>query len=438
MKLRRERKQLANVVLVGAQWGDEGKGKVVDILAQKADLIVRFQGGNNAGHTLVVEGKKIVLHLIPSGVLHKNKICVIGNGVVVDLDILKQEVDELRARGYEITPENLIISENAHLILPYHKEIDSISEEKKGDQKIGTTKRGIGPTYVDKIAREGIRVGDLRSTKWLEKKLATVLEHKNILLEKIYDQPRVDLDKTLQSLLTHREWMLPFIKNTSVEIHEAMRLGKDVLFEGAQGTSLDVDHGTYPYVTSSNTVAGAACVGAGIGPTDINRVVGVIKAYTTRVGSGPFPTELFDEDGKYLQEKGNEFGATTGRPRRCGWLDAVFLRHAVRVNGITDLVITKLDVLSGMDTIKIGVAYKIDGEQSEKFVSDNRILEKCEPVYEEHPGWKEIPENCTKIEDLPNEAKSFLARVEQLTEAKIMMVSTGPARKDRLVHHEVF
>ncbi len=429
---------MSNVILVGAQWGDEGKGKVVDILAQKADVIVRFQGGNNAGHTLVVDGKKIVLHLIPSGILHSNKVCMIGNGVVIDLDVLKKEIDVLKQSGHDVSPQRLRISQSAHLILPYHKKLDQLSESLKGEKKIGTTGRGIGPTYVDKIAREGIRVGDLLSLKWLEAKLDDVLTFKNLVLEKIYNEKAFDKHQILDELKSHRDWVMPYICNTSIELHDAQAKGQNILFEGAQGTSLDVDHGTYPYVTSSNTVAGAACVGAGVGPTDIDRVVGVIKAYTTRVGEGPFPTELLDQVGKDIQNKGQEFGATTGRPRRCGWLDMVFLKHAVRVNGITDLVVTKLDVLSGMDEIKIALAYEIDGEISKKFIADNRILAKCKPVYETYPGWKEIRGDCKTIEDLPLAAQQFLARVEQLSEAKIMMTSTGPGREHRVIHHEVF
>lgn len=432
------RRRMSNVVLVGAQWGDEGKGKVVDILAAQADMVVRFQGGNNAGHTLVVDGKKVILHLIPSGILHKGKMCVIGNGVVIDLDVLKKEIDQLQAGGTDIGPHNLRISENAHLILPYHKQLDLYSEKFKGDNKIGTTGRGIGPTYVDKVAREGVRAGDLLSPKWLEAKIEDILKIKNIIIEKVYNEKPISKEEVLAGLEKHRSWLLPYLSNTSIEIHEAQRSGKNILFEGAQGTSLDVDHGTYPFVTSSNTVAGSACIGAGIGPTDIDRVVGVIKAYTTRVGSGPFPTELNEKDGEFLRQKGGEFGATTGRPRRCGWLDAVFLKHAVRVNGITDLVVTKLDVLNGYDKIYIATAYEIEGETSSRFISDNRILNKCKPVYEEHKGWKDISKDCKTFEDLPLEAKNFLKRVEELVEAKIMMASTGPGREQQLSRHHVF
>lgn len=429
---------MANVVVVGAQWGDEGKGKVVDIFAEQADLVVRFQGGNNAGHTLVVEGKKVVLHLIPSGILRENTVCVIGNGVVIDLDVLKQEIDQLNAAGIHITPDNLKISENAHIIMPYHKQLDLAAEKKRGDAKIGTTGRGIGPCYVDKVAREGLRMGDLLSMKWFESKLDAIVEGKNELLTKVYNEPALDSKSMLAKMQEHCQWVTAHISNTSHYIYTAKKAGQNILFEGAQGTSLDVDHGTYPFVTSSNTIAGSACTGSGVGPSHIDKVVGIMKAYTTRVGSGPFPTELNDEDGKYLQEKGHEFGATTGRPRRCGWLDAVCLQHAVRVNGITDLVVTKLDVLNGLKTIKIATSYKVDGQEHTEFIADWRILEKCEPVYETFSGWDSLPENCASRKDLPKNAQIFLDRIEALTEAKISMISTGPARKERIIEDTIF
>ena len=424
---------MSNVIIVGAQWGDEGKGKIVDLLAEKADMVVRFQGGNNAGHTLVVQGKKVVLHLIPSGILHPGVSCVIGNGVVIDLDVLKKEIDGLLAGGYDIGPHNLKISENAHLILPYHKLLDLASEKAKGDEKIGTTGRGIGPAYVDKIGREGIRAIDLVDLEWFERKLKGVLKLKNAILEKVYGELPVDASEVVASMRAHREWLLPYLANTSLVVQEALQKKENVLFEGAQGTSLDVDHGTYPYVTSSNTVAGSACAGSGIGPKEIDRVIGVIKAYTTRVGSGPFPTELNDATGEEIRNKGNEFGATTGRPRRCGWLDAVFLRHAVRVNGITDLAMTKLDVLTGFETLRICTSYRRAGEVSETFTSDCRSLEASEPVYEDHPGWKELPKQPKSMRDFPIEVQNFLRRVEELSGAKVTMVSTGPDRVENLI-----
>ncbi len=429
---------MSNVILVGTQWGDEGKGKIVDFLSEHADLVVRFQGGSNAGHTIVVGKQKLVLHVVPSGILQGDTVCVVGNGVVLDVDQLKRELDELREAGYEVSPENLKISENAHLILPHHVQFDRLSEEGKGGKKVGTTGRGIGPTYVDKVAREGIRVGDLLSKKWFRSKLEEVLKFKNAILEKVYGEKPIDLEPIVAHYEAHRKWLAPHICNCSVVVHEAHRAGKRVLFEGAQGTSLDVDHGTYPYVTSSNTVAGAACVGAGIGPTQINRVIGVSKAYTTRVGEGPSPTQLDDETGARLRKVGEEFGATTGRPRRCGWLDAVVLRHAVRVNGVTDLAITKLDVLTGFETIKIATGYRQEGKVSDRWIGDFRLLGRAEPVYEEHPGWSELPDPCRRWEDLPANAIKFLNRISELAETPVSIVSTGPERDERIVVREVF
>ncbi|MCB0308810.1 MAG: adenylosuccinate synthase [Bdellovibrionales bacterium] len=429
---------MSNVIIVGAQWGDEGKGKIVDLLAEKADMVVRFQGGNNAGHTLVVGGKKIVLHLIPSGILHKNVACIIGNGVVIDLDVLQQEFENLTSHGYSIDPERLRISENAHLIMPYHKVLDQLSEKQKGDQKIGTTCRGIGPAYIDKVARDGLRAGDLIDFKSFETRLREVMNFKNALIEKIYGGKTLEVDPILKSMQQHREWLLPYLCNTSVAIHKAQLQKKHILFEGAQGTSLDVDHGTYPYVTSSNTVSGAACTGAGIGPKDIDRVIGVIKAYTTRVGSGPFPTELHDDIGDTICKNGNEFGSTTGRQRRCGWLDAVFLRHAVRVNGITDIAMTKLDVLSGLKEIKICTAYERNGEKSDTFISDINMLGASKPIYETFAGWPAFSAQPKSIEDCPTQVQHFLKRVEELAEAPVTMLSTGPDRLENLVSTSYF
>ncbi|MEZ4704852.1 MAG: adenylosuccinate synthase [Bdellovibrionota bacterium] len=430
---------MANIVLVGIQWGDEGKGKIVDFLSDKADYVVRFQGGNNAGHTVIVGDQKVVLHLIPSGILRPSTTCVIGNGVVVNLDVLQNELESLKSQGIHVSTDQLKISENAHLILPYHLKIEESNEERRGDQKVGTTKRGIGPTYVDKVAREGLRLADLKDPEHLKTKLGALLAAKNEILEKVYGQEPIAFGPLYDNLLAHRAWVLPHVCNASLVIHQGHRQGKNILFEGAQGTSLDVDHGTYPFVTSSNTVAGGACVGSGIGPTAIDKVIGVLKAYTTRVGSGPFPTELFDEVGKRIQTVGHEFGATTGRPRRCGWLDAVFLKYAVRINGLTDLSVTKLDVLTGLDEIKICTAYKHpDGSISDTFVSDGRDLEKVQPVFEVHQGWKTFPKEAKNFEDLPSQAKAFLRRIEELSETKVSMVSTGPKRDEQIVVHNLF
>lgn len=429
---------MSNVVIVGVQWGDEGKGKIVDYLAERADMVVRFQGGNNAGHTLVVDGKKIILHLIPSGILRKKLACVIGNGVVIDLEVLQKEIETLRDNGFDVDPSNLKVSENAHLILPYHKILEKLSEVQRGDKKVGTTGRGIGPTYMDKFARSGIRAGDLLSLKWFSAKLKDVMEEKNLILEKVYGEAPLDCKEILEKFENHQKWFAPYICNTSVIVHKAKSKGQNILFEGAQGTFLDVDHGTYPYVTSSNTVAGAACTGAGIGPTDIDRVVGITKAYTTRVGGGPFPTELQDKDGEELRKKGEEFGATTGRPRRCGWLDAVSLQHAVRVNGISDLVVTKLDVLAGFPKVKIATSYEQNGESVNTFISDHRILSRCKPIYEEHEGWDELKKPCKSLRDLPSPAQRFLHRIEELTHTRIVLVSTGPGREARIEDQSVF
>lgn len=430
---------MSNVILVGIQWGDEGKGKIVDYLANDADMVVRFQGGNNAGHTVIIGDQKIVLHLIPSGILRDKTVCVIGNGVVLDPAVLKKEIDTLKEKGFSVTPTNLQISHHAHLILPYHSKLDKLNESKKGDQKVGTTGRGIGPAYVDKFDRIGLRVGDYVDLNLFREKLKLNIELKNLILQKIYNVDPVSYEEIEAEMLKHRDWLLPHLKDVSYVIHEAQTKKQKVLFEGAQGTSLDVDHGTYPYVTSSNTIAGAACTGSGVGPTTIDKVIGVCKAYATRVGEGPFPTELNDETGEFIRKQGQEFGATTGRPRRCGWLDMVCLQYAVRVNGITDLAITKLDVLSGFKTIKICTSYKhADGKVNNKYPADARALSKIEPIYEEHPGWESIPAHCERFEDLPKEARSFLKRIEELTQTKISLISTGPDRKDQIVTHNLF
>ncbi|MCB1198357.1 MAG: adenylosuccinate synthase, partial [Deltaproteobacteria bacterium] len=379
---------MQNIVLVGTQWGDEGKGKIVDYLSEKADYVVRFQGGNNAGHTVIVGEQKIVLHFIPSGILRENTICMIGNGVVVNIKALYEEIQMLQEFGVTVTPNNFKICENAHLILPYHIYMDQLTEAKRGDQKIGTTVKGIGPAYADKIARTGVKMSHLRDMNDFEERVQKNILQKNTLIEHLYQAEPISYQYIADEILQYREWVMPFLTNVSTELRVAIGADKKVLFEGAQGTSLDIDHGTYPYVTSSSTVAGGACIGAGVGPTCIDQVIGVCKAYTTRVGSGPFPTELFDEVGAEIAKKGHEFGATTGRPRRCGWLDGVFLSHAVWVNGVTDLAITKLDVLNGFEKIYICTGYRYpDGSVSNQFVSDHDVLTKIVPVYEEHAGW---------------------------------------------------
>lgn len=430
---------MSNVILVGIQWGDEGKGKIVDYLAHEADMVVRFQGGNNAGHTVIIGDQKIVLHLIPSGILREKTTCVIGNGVVLDPSVLKKEIDVLKSKNYSVTPENLKISHYAHLILPYHCKIDQINEKRKGDLKVGTTGRGIGPAYVDKFDRVGIRVGDYLDLAQFKEKLKLNIQIKNQILEKIFNEPPYVYEQVEAEMLAHREWILPHLKDVSYVIHQAQKKKQKILFEGAQGTSLDVDHGTYPYVTSSNTISGAACTGSGVGPTTINKVIGVCKAYATRVGEGPFPTELDNEIGEQIRKQGHEFGATTGRPRRCGWLDAVCLQYAVRVNGITDLAVTKLDVLSGFEKLYICTSYKhANGSVDQKFPADARALSKVEPIYEEHKGWANIPSNCQRYENLPKEAQAFLERIEELTETRVSLVSTGPDRAQQIVRNDLF
>jgi adenylosuccinate synthase len=430
---------MKNVVLVGTQWGDEGKGKIVDYLSERADVVVRFQGGNNAGHTVIVGDEKVVLHFIPSGILRENTTCMIGNGVVLNIKALFEEIELLKKHGVNVTPNNLRISENAHLILPYHIYMDQLSEARRGEGKIGTTVKGIGPAYTDKISRNGVRAGLLKDMSRFEAAVKHNIDLKNALVENLYEAKPIEYQYIHDEIVEYRDWLLPFLTNVSTELRQAHLKHQRILFEGAQGTSLDIDHGTYPFVTSSNTVAGGACTGAGVGPTMIDQVIGVCKAYTTRVGSGPFPTELTDEVGQAIAKKGNEFGATTGRPRRCGWLDGVFLSHAVWINGVTDLAITKLDVLSGMDTIKICTGYQYpDGTVSSEFISDNDLLDQVTPVYEEHPGWLEIPDMCSDYDQLPTEAKNFLDRVKELAGCEISLISTGPDRKAQILTQEIF
>ncbi|RZB32103.1 MAG: adenylosuccinate synthase [Desulfobacteraceae bacterium Eth-SRB1] len=423
---------MANIVIVGTQWGDEGKGKVVDLLAEFADLVVRFQGGNNAGHTMVVEGKQFISHLIPSGIL-QNKICLLGNGMVVDPAVLIEEIDYLKSNGIEVGPDNLKISERAHIIMPYHKEIDHARERLKGDKKIGTTGRGIGPSYEDKATRRGIRFVELLDPEVFREKLNSILEEKNFYLEEYLSSNPLDLEDIINQYNEYAKRLSPHVTNISVVINNAIKSGRQVLFEGAQGTHLDIDHGTYPYVTSSNTIAGNACGGAGIGPKEITGVIGIVKAYTTRVGEGPFPAELSDKTGNTIQKKGAEFGATTGRKRRCGWLDTVILRNAVRLNGLTGIAITKLDVLGGLESLKICTGYEYKGKILQDFPAGLNILSKCKPIYETVPGWSENISDIRAIEDLPQNARNYLNRIEELIETPIHLISLGPARDETIM-----
>lgn len=420
---------MANIVIVGAQWGDEGKGKIVDLLTQYADIVVRFQGGNNAGHTIVLKGEKFVFHLIPSGILYENKQCVIGNGVVVDPAVLIEEVNELKKRGYLKDDSQLMVSEEAHLILPYHRRID-IARDRVF--KIGTTGRGIGPAYEDKVARYGIRVVDLMDEEVFRKKLKANLLQKNAYLSEVLKEECFELSEIFDEFLRFKKQLEKYVRNTSIILYDEIQKGKHILFEGAQGALLDVDHGTYPYVTASNTVAGNACAGSGIGPTMIDSVIGVAKAYTTRVGEGPFPTELKDQVGERIREKGGEYGATTGRPRRCGWFDAVVVNHAIRINGIQEVAITKLDVLSDFDKVKICVGYRVNGKVLHHVPSNLKILESSEPIYEELDGWRKEVKGTKKISELPVQAQRYLKRIEELTNVKIAMVSVGSERNETI------
>ena len=419
------------VVVVGAQWGDEGKGKIVDLLSGDFDVVARYQGGANAGHTVIIQDKKYVLHLIPSGILHEKTECVIGNGVVIDPVALVEEIRLLEDMGVKINGR-LWISQKAHLIMPYHKLLDSVSEEQEGDKKIGTTKRGIGPAYVDKANRRGIRIVDLLDREGFEAKLRRNIATSNEVLEKIYGHLPLDVDAIVEEYLKFDEIIDPYIKDVSVYLQNTIEEKKSVLLEGAQGTLLDVDHGTYPYVTSSNPTSGGACLGVGIGPTKITEVMGVIKAYTTRVGEGPFPTELNNEMGEILRREGQEFGATTGRPRRCGWYDAVIARYAVRVNGIDSLAITKMDVLDKLETIRVCTGYHYKDKLLREFPTDPHILQNCEPVYEDLPGWQSDTSSARSWEDLPKVARDYLQYLESITGAPVKIVSIGSKRSQTI------
>ena len=424
---------MENMVVVGTQWGDEGKGKVVDLLTAGADMVVRYQGGNNAGHTLVVGGKKYIFHLIPSGILYQDKICLIGNGLVVDPEVLLEEIKRLEDAGVSVGPERLVLSEKAHLIMPYHKAIDVAREAAKGKVKIGTTGRGIGPCYEDKAARIGIRAIDLTEPDELERKIRSNLAEKNFYLEKLLGAEPLEPQPIVDKYLEMASKLVPYIGDVSFMLYEAATKGKVILFEGAQGTHLDIDHGTYPFVTSSNPVAGTVCAGAGIGPNILRHILGVVKAYTTRVGAGPFVTELQDKIGDYIQEKGAEFGSTTGRRRRCGWLDLVVIMDSVRVNGLTGLAITKLDVLTGLEKLKICVEYELDGKKLRARPASLNALARCMPIYKEMPGWSEDISGARELSDLPPEARAYLKEIEEITSVPISLVSVGPAREQTII-----
>ena len=434
---------MPNVVVIGAQWGDEGKGKVVDLLTEHAQLVVRFQGGNNAGHTLVVGGQKTVLHLIPSGILHPGKTCVIGNGVVVDPAVLVGEIDALKVRGFLKEDSQLIISDNAHVIFPWHKLLDSFREKVRGGSAIGTTGRGIGPSYEDKVARRGIRMRDLlnpeRLRKRIEERLPQALEElKDLCAQAGADVPHLEVPQVLAEFSALGERLKPYVHDASLFLAGQVQRGARILFEGAQGTLLDVDHGTYPFVTSSNCVAGNAAVGSGLGPTTIDKVMGISKAYTTRVGGGPFPTELSDALGDHLRKVGDEFGATTGRPRRCGWLDGVVLRYAVRVNGLWGMALTKLDVLSGLKTLQICNAYELDGKRITELPGDYEDLARVKPIYESLPGWDEKLAGVRTFDELPENAKRYVRRVEEVSGVPVVCVSVGADRGETVLLQNPF
>jgi adenylosuccinate synthase len=422
------------IAVVGTQWGDEGKGKVTDLLGAEMDYVVRYQGGNNAGHTVVTpDGTKYAIHLVPVGILTPGVVPVIANGVVVDPKFLLSELDELIAGGVDVS--NLKLSADAHLIMPHHRALDRVVERYLGGARIGTTGRGIGPAYADKVARQGIRVQDLLDPKILSQKLEQILREKNQILVKVYNRKAIDPQAVVEEYLGYAERLKPYIADTRLLLNKALDEGKNVLLEGAQATMLDVDHGTYPFVTSSNPTTGGACVGTGIAPNKITTAIGIIKAYTTRVGSGPFPTELFDEFGEFLLKKGGEYGVTTGRRRRCGWFDAVLGRYAVRVNGITDLFVTKLDVLSELERVPICVAYEVDGERVEEMPMTQTDVHHAKPIYEYHEGWFEDISHCRKFDELPTAAQTYIERLEELCGAQVSVVGVGPGREENIIRH---
>ncbi|EKU48149.1 adenylosuccinate synthase [Staphylococcus massiliensis] len=417
---------MSSIVVVGTQWGDEGKGKITDFLAEQADVIARFSGGNNAGHTIKFDGETYKLHLVPSGIFYKDKLAVIGNGVVVDPVALLKELDGLNERG--VSTDNLRISNRAQVILPYHIRQDELEEERRGDNKIGTTKKGIGPAYVDKAHRMGIRMADLLDKETFEQILKTNLDYKNDYFKGMFNAEEIKFEDIFEAYYEAGQRLKQYVTDTSKVLDDAFQSDERVLFEGAQGVMLDIDHGTYPFVTSSNPVAGNVTVGTGVGPTFVSKVIGVCKAYTSRVGDGPFPTELFDEDGNHIREVGREYGTTTGRPRRVGWFDSVVLRHSRRVSGITDLSINSIDVLSGLDTVKICTAYELDGEEITEYPANLNTLKRCKPIFEELPGWKEDITGCRTLEELPENARRYLERISELCNVHISIFSVGPDR----------
>ncbi len=427
---------MSTVVLIGAQWGDEGKGKITDFLAKKADIVVRFQGGNNAGHTVVVDNEEFKLHLIPSGILYPDKLCIIGNGVVVDPAVLAKEMQSLKDRG--VATAKLLIDNRAHVIMPYHRLLDEAEEERKGADKIGTTKRGIGPAYTDKSSRVGLRVIDVIDEEDFPVKLKNNLHNKNELFEKYYHKTPLDYQEMYQEYSNYAQMLRDYAADCHEIINDAIEQGQNILFEGAQGTLLDLDFGTYPYVTSSHPVAAGACLGAGVGPTKIDKVIGVVKSYTTRVGEGPFPTELHDQLGELIRKQGHEFGTTTGRPRRCGWFDAVIARYSARINGLNYFALTKLDVLTGLPEVKICTGYNLNGEIIKTFPASLKTLAKCEPIYETLPGWQEDISNAKTVADLPKNAQNYIQRITELTKVPIALISVGPKRSQTIVNHDIF
>jgi adenylosuccinate synthase len=427
---------MSAVVVIGTQWGDEGKGKIVDYLAEKADVVVRYQGGNNAGHTVVVDGVEFKLHLLPSGILYKDKTCVVGNGVVVDPAVMIEELKGMQAKGIDTT--GLKVSDRAHVIMPYHRLLDAVEEDQRGDYKIGTTKRGIGPCYMDKNARSGIRMVDLMDEEEFSAKLERNLEAKNHLLQAVYGVEGFEFETVKKEYLEYAKALRPYVADTVFVINDALKNGKKVLFEGAQATLLDLDHGTFPYVTSSHPIAGGACIGAGVGPTKINKVIGVVKAYTTRVGEGPFPTELNDEVGNQIRESGREYGTTTGRPRRCGWMDAAVIRYAGMVSGLDYLAITRLDILDELKTLKICTGYKYKGEILKEFPASLKVLGQVEPVYEELPGWQQSISGVRNYAELPANARRYVERISEVSGVALGIVSVGPQRDQTMILTELF
>ena len=423
------------IVIIGAQWGDEGKGKATDLLGSRIDYVVKFNGGNNAGHTVVVGDEKYALHLLPSGILTPGVVPVIANGVVIDIEVLFNELTALKSRGVDIS--RLLVSSNAHVITQYHRTLDKVTERFLGKRQIGTTGRGIGPAYADKINRVGIRIQDLFDENILRQKVEGALHQKNHLLVKIYNRRAIAADEIVDDLLSYADRLRPMVADTSLELHRALEAGKTILFEGGQATMLDVDHGTYPFVTSSNSTSGGAATGSGIAPNKIDRVIGIVKAYTTRVGAGPFPTELHDESGEFLRSKGFEFGTTTGRPRRTGWYDAPIARYAARINGVTDFVMTKLDVLTGLETIPVCVAYEVDGVRVEEVPASQSDFHHAKPIYEEFPGWSEDISGARTFDDLPKNAQDYVLAIEAMSGSRISAIGVGPDREAIVVRHDL-